>query len=137
MIADGDEPFVARSADLERLAAAYAEAVAGVGRVVMLSGEPGIGKTRLATHFARCTHDVGATVLYGRCDEDALLVLQPFVEALRHYLGACAPDDLAEQSPASWRSCNASFPSSRTASAICRSRWPATRRAHVRACSRP
>ena len=34
-------------------------------------------------------HDEGAIVLYGRCDEDALLAQQPFVEALRHYVRAC------------------------------------------------
>ena len=49
-------------------------------------GEPGVGKTRLAAQFAAEVHAAGATVLYGRCDEEPLLAYQPFVEALRHYL---------------------------------------------------
>jgi predicted ATPase len=60
---------------------------------VLLSGEPGIGKTRLATEAARTLHAEGATVLLGTCDEDASLPYQPFVEALRHYV-AHAPDEV-------------------------------------------
>ena len=52
------------------------------GRLVVLTGEPGIGKTRLAARFAAAT---GATVLYGRADEESVSPFQPFVEALRYY----------------------------------------------------
>jgi len=38
-------------------------------RVVLLAGEPGAGKTRLASEFARAAYDDGALVLGGRCDE--------------------------------------------------------------------
>ncbi|MCA1699820.1 MAG: AAA family ATPase, partial [Actinobacteria bacterium] len=40
-------------------------------------------------------HDDGAIVLYGRCDEGAQLAQQPFAEALRHYVCACSPQELA------------------------------------------
>ncbi len=56
-----------------------------------LAGEPGIGKTRLATEAARAAHAEGGTVLFGGCDEDVGLPYRPFVEALRHYV-AHAPD---------------------------------------------
>ena len=58
---------------------ARARAAAGV---VVLAGEPGIGKTRLAREFADVAHADGA-VLYAACQEEALVAYQPFVEALR------------------------------------------------------
>ncbi len=79
-------PFVGRESHLERLRAPWREARAGEGRLALLVGEPVVGKTRLATQFAAEVHRDGATVLYGRCDEEPLLAYQPFVEALRHYL---------------------------------------------------
>lgn len=47
-------------------------------RQVVFSGEPGIGKTRLAVEFARTAHELGAVVLYGRCDEDLGVAYQPW-----------------------------------------------------------
>jgi tetratricopeptide (TPR) repeat protein len=66
-------------------------------RVVVLAGEPGIGKTRLVTEFARTAHDDGATVLAGSCHEESFVPYQPFVEALRHYIACCPPAELAVQ----------------------------------------
>jgi DNA-binding SARP family transcriptional activator/tetratricopeptide (TPR) repeat protein len=54
-------------------------------RVVLLTGDPGIGKTRLVAEIARRAHEAGAYVLAGRSPEEALVPYQPFVEALRHY----------------------------------------------------
>jgi DNA-binding SARP family transcriptional activator len=87
--------FVGRVADLEALASVYSQTASGSSRLVLLCGQPGIGKTRLATEFALSAHEDGAIVLYGRCDEQALLAQQPFVEALRHYVGACPSQELA------------------------------------------
>jgi predicted ATPase len=53
------------SALSERLAAAGR----GVGTVVLLAGEPGIGKTRTAEEFAAVAEEHGAAVLWGRCLE--------------------------------------------------------------------
>lgn len=50
--------------------------------MALLSGEPGIGKTRLAAEIARFAYDEGATVLFGRCDDELGVPYQPFVEAL-------------------------------------------------------
>jgi predicted ATPase/DNA-binding SARP family transcriptional activator len=91
------DPFVGRAPDLEALAVAYAQVLGGTRRLMLLSGEPGIGKTRLATQFALRAHDEGAIVLHGRCDEEALLAQQPFVEALRHYVRECPQQRLAAQ----------------------------------------
>jgi predicted ATPase len=83
--------------ELEALRHVYEQVVGGSRRLVLLCGEPGIGKTRLAAQFARRAHDEGAIVLHGRCDEEALLAQQPFVEALRHYVCACPPRELADR----------------------------------------
>ena len=65
--------------------------MAGGRRLVLLGGEPGVGKTRLAAELAGAVHDDGATVLAGRCDEDLGVPYQPFVEALRHYVDHASP----------------------------------------------
>jgi hypothetical protein len=91
------EKMVGRAANLEWLAGVYAQVSDDGQRLVLLSGEPGIGKTRLATEFASRAHEHGAIVLYGRCDEGALLALQPFVEALRHYVSACPLQELVSR----------------------------------------
>jgi class 3 adenylate cyclase len=77
--------FVGRDDALGRLAQLWKEAAAGERRVALLAGEPGIGKTRLATGLAEVAHAEGTLVLAGRCDEDLGVPFQPFVEALRHY----------------------------------------------------
>ena len=85
----GGEPFVGRQAILDRLRGRYARAKAGARQFVVLAGEPGIGKTRLASEFAREAHADGAVVLYGRSDVETLVPYQPFVSAIGHYVGAC------------------------------------------------
>ena len=52
---------------------------------MLLEGEPGIGKTRLALQFMAACEAEGALALYGRCDAETLVPYQPFVEALRRY----------------------------------------------------
>ncbi|WP_253900645.1 BTAD domain-containing putative transcriptional regulator [Mycobacterium asiaticum] len=79
----GPGPFVGRGAELERLLAAWHTASAGGARAVLIAGEPGVGKTRLAGEWSQRAYDQGAVVLYGRCDEDLGAPYQPFAEALR------------------------------------------------------
>ena len=82
-----------RAAEQAILHDAWAAAAAGRGQVVLLGGEPGIGKTFLAGETARLAYADGATVLFGHCDEDVPLPYRPFVDAYRHVI-AHAPDDL-------------------------------------------
>jgi tetratricopeptide (TPR) repeat protein len=84
--------LVGRDAEWDRLLAAWKEATVGTRRVVLVGGEPGIGKTRLASELARRAHDEGGVVLAGRCDDGLGVPYQPFVEALGH-LVRHAPDD--------------------------------------------
>ena len=78
--------FVGRAGELARLAAAWGAVRAGrTRRLVLLAGEPGVGKTRLALRFARAVgDDGGATVLLGRSSEEPLAAFEPFTEVLRH-----------------------------------------------------
>ena len=58
--------FVGRSEEREELLTAWKEVRAGGRRVVLVSGEPGIGKTSLVAEIARAAHDEDGTVLFGR-----------------------------------------------------------------------
>jgi class 3 adenylate cyclase len=61
--------FVGREKELERLRTAFDEAFAGRGGLVMLVGEPGIGKTRTAQEVETYARMRGAQVLWGRSHE--------------------------------------------------------------------
>ncbi|HWH94907.1 MAG TPA: AAA family ATPase, partial [Baekduia sp.] len=78
------ETFVGRGEEQARLEPLIARAAHGSRQVLLLGGEPGIGKSRLARELAVAAHARGATVLQGRCDEDLRMPYQPFVEALSH-----------------------------------------------------
>jgi len=86
--------FVGRERETRELAEAWARARGRQRQLVLLSGEPGIGKTRLSLEFARRCADEPAHVLAGRCDEEALIPYQPFVEALSWYARTCPEPDL-------------------------------------------
>ena len=79
----GPGPFVGRSGELDRLLADWQATLIAGTRAVLIAGEPGVGKTRLAGEWSRRAYDDGAIVLYGRCDEDLGAPYQPFAEALR------------------------------------------------------
>ncbi|OBH92596.1 regulator [Mycobacterium sp. E2733] len=79
----GPGPFVGRGHELDRLSSAWQTALAGGTKAMLIAGEPGVGKTRLAGEWSRQAFDQGALVIYGRCDEDLGAPYQPFAEALR------------------------------------------------------
>lgn len=61
--------FVGRESEIAGLAASFERASAGLGRVVVLTGDPGIGKTRIAHEFANVAAWRGARMVWGRCFE--------------------------------------------------------------------
>ena len=58
--------------------------MAGEPSLVVVSGEPGIGKTRLVSELAATAHDAGSTVVYGRSEEELDIPFRPWAEALQH-----------------------------------------------------
>ncbi len=85
-------PFVGRREELAALDAKLAEVRGGSSRIVLLSGEPGIGKSRLAEEFCEHAETSGALVARGNCYEgDASAPYRPWVETLRSFVQR--PDD--------------------------------------------
>jgi class 3 adenylate cyclase len=91
--ADG---YVGREPERERVRARWEAARAGARQALLVSGEPGIGKTRFATHAAlECRAD-GAVVLFGHCAEEVGAPYGPWLEALGHLVDH-APDEALER----------------------------------------
>ena len=81
---EAERPFVGRSPGARAADGGVGErARRGSRRLLLLAGEPGIGKTRLALRFARAALDDGAAVLLGRCSEDPLAPYEPFADVVR------------------------------------------------------
>ena len=86
--------FVGRRHELDHLQQMAKESMAQHRRrVVLVGGEPGIGKTALMAEFARTAHHDGATVLYGSCDEDLAVPYKPWTEALTQLVSHPAESD--------------------------------------------
>jgi DNA-binding CsgD family transcriptional regulator len=80
-------PFVGREAELAALTADLDAAASGRGGVVLVGGEPGIGKTRLAEELATQATARGALVLWGRCWEgEGAPAFWPWIQVVRAYL---------------------------------------------------
>src|SRR5207248_6022060 len=80
--------FVGREAELKQLEDGFDSAAAGQGSLVMVVGEPGIGKTTLTEQLATYASLRGGRTLVGHCYEEGSLSLPylPFVEAMRTYV---------------------------------------------------
>jgi DNA-binding CsgD family transcriptional regulator/tetratricopeptide (TPR) repeat protein len=85
VVARAGEVFVGRARELEELERALAAARSGSGATVIVSGEAGIGKTRLASELDRRARDAGFEVLVGHALDlvGTELAYGPFVQALR------------------------------------------------------
>jgi DNA-binding SARP family transcriptional activator len=89
--------LLGRVGELEFLRSAWRKLLDGSGarpQIVLLSGEPGIGKTRLIAEAARAAHHAGAIVLAGRAPREPLIPYQPLVEALRHHVVSAGLEEL-------------------------------------------
>jgi DNA-binding SARP family transcriptional activator len=90
--------FVGRARELGELARALDDAFAGHGRLFLLIGEPGIGKSRLAEELISRAEARGARVLVGRCWEaGGAPAYWPWVQALRGHVRDCDPAALRIQ----------------------------------------
>ena len=68
---------------------------AGESRALLIVGEPGVGKSRLAAAISGCAATQGFAVLYGHCEEGLQAPHQPVVEAFGEWLGECPDAALA------------------------------------------
>ena len=89
-------PLVGRDAELGRIADAWRAARAGTPSLLLISGDAGCGKTRLAIEAAQRIGADGALVLLGRCDPSNGTPYQPLVELLDGFLFAL-PRDWTQQ----------------------------------------
>ena len=102
----GRTPFVGRQAERVELRRVLAQVQSGTGAFVMIGGEPGVGKTRLAEELARRCEREGFLIYTGHCYEAAgaapyipiveayeqALARAPSPAAFRAFLGESAPD---------------------------------------------
>lgn len=75
--------LVGRDREMAEFEAYWRRAVAGEGRVVLISGEPGIGKTRLTREFIDRTRVARFPVLHGECYSEGGASFMPIVQILR------------------------------------------------------
>lgn len=80
----GRETFVGRRRELDEIRAGIDGAIAGRGSLFTLSGEPGVGKSRLAQEAASHARAQGARVIWGRCwEHGGAPPYWPWVQVLR------------------------------------------------------
>lgn len=75
--------FMGREREMKALREVLRETAEGMGRVVLVSGEAGIGKSQVLEEFQADAHVHGMRILSGRCHESGGRAYGPFVEALR------------------------------------------------------
>ncbi len=86
---------IGREPELSALGDAAKRVASGGGlEIVLVSGEPGQGKTTLVAEAARIARDSGARILFGHCEEDLATPYQLFSEALGHFVAHAAEDQL-------------------------------------------
>ena len=78
---------VGREAEIGIIDEAVKRVAGGAGReIILVSGEPGLGKTTLVAEAARGAAADGACVIFGHCEEDVARPYELFAEALGHYV---------------------------------------------------
>lgn len=96
--------FVARDEQLSALRGRLAAALEGNGSLVLIGGEPGVGKTALVRQLIREAEQRGALAVFGRCYEsEGTVAYSPFVEMLEQALSVMPPDvvreDMSDDAP--------------------------------------
>ena len=91
-------PFVGRRSEMARVRSHLDATMAGSGRVVMIAGEPGIGKTRTASELEVYAEERGFQALWGRCYEEAgAPPYWTWVQPIRSYVESVDPDRLRRE----------------------------------------
>jgi len=94
--------LIGREAESSAILAGIEAVIQGSGRLLVVVGEPGVGKTRISQEATLACRDRGFVVATGRCYEPHQSVpYYPFLEALSSLYGA-APDPVRAQAPTRW-----------------------------------
>jgi class 3 adenylate cyclase/tetratricopeptide (TPR) repeat protein len=96
--------FVGRQHEMATLRSNLASALEGRGNLVLVGGEPGVGKTTLVKQLIREAEQKGALAVFGRCYEsEGTVPYSPFVEMLEQALAIMPPEivreDMGEDAP--------------------------------------
>lgn len=87
--------MIGRQAEWEQLLQHWNTSQQARGHMVLLSGEPGVGKTRLAAEMIARAQSEGAVILRGGCYEyEATTPYLPFAEAIRDWVHVASPETL-------------------------------------------
>ena len=87
-------PFVGRQREMAELT----DALSGRGQMVMLAGEPGIGKTRTAQELATLALAKGVRILWGRCyEQEGAPPYWPWVQIMRAYVQQAGAEQLTTE----------------------------------------
>ena len=90
--------FIGRDREMAELRVAVNNALVGRGRLAMLAGEPGIGKTRIAQELASYAESLGAKILWGWCYEgDGAPPYWPWMQPIRDYIKAVQPEQIRSE----------------------------------------
>jgi DNA-binding SARP family transcriptional activator len=93
----GGAPLIGRSTELEMLLDDLSESDAGRGQVVLVAGEPGIGKSRMIEEVSSEAARRGATVTWGRCRAGrGVPGLWPWVQALNGLVEKVDADEVRD-----------------------------------------
>jgi class 3 adenylate cyclase len=88
--------YVGREPERELIEVARTHARSGVRHVILLSGEPGIGKTRLACYAALGANADGFAVCWGSCSEDLAAPYEPWIAVCTQIVEHAPNDVLAD-----------------------------------------
>ncbi|MFL5653762.1 MAG: ATP-binding protein [Ktedonobacteraceae bacterium] len=98
LAAQQQSPLTGRHKELRQLWNLFEASMTGRTHVVFVSGEPGIGKSRLLQEMAIRAEEVGAIVLCGEASEaEGMPPYLPFLEALGGYIRAAPREQLRTQ----------------------------------------
>ena len=90
--------FIGREHEMAEAQRLWQQATQGEGHVLLISGEPGVGKTRLARELMTRAQISGATVLVGECFAEGSAPYAPLAQMIRRHsiCPACRPSILAD-----------------------------------------
>jgi len=94
-VSQREGPLVGRARESALLRAWWTSVGEGAGRLLLVDGDPGIGKTRLVVDLAHAAEAEGRLVFWGRCDEDPVAPFQPFAEGLGRYFQSLSADRIS------------------------------------------